>query len=309
MRHLTADLRLVLASLAAGLLFCGPVYAQLDEPVFVGGPSSGVFRPTFSGELRNEIFLPPGTNGGVIDTADYVVDFAGRTVVFDVIVDELEWDKIVAAPPPEIVGNPDAEIITIVSFEGGVVEVALDGDPAPGFTVDLVDNRGVDQIIGPDDFVFSHGHPVLWDTSRFETNGQLWFFGFAPILSSDYDGDGHVAQGDLDLVLLNWGNGASTLPATWINQRPTEGTVDQVELDGVLLNWGNSSPFRGGASVPEPSTFALLLLAAGIGRSMLWFYRATVRTRGSSQAYSTSSSKLVTAKTAATRSMAPCTTM
>jgi hypothetical protein len=99
------------------------------------------------------------------------------------------------------------------------------------------------------------------------------FYGFAGSASGggdgitgDYDATGQVAQGDLDLVLLNWGKTVppDTLPAEWVNQRPT-GLIGQAALDPELLNWGNTSgsgAVLGAAStVPEPATIALFGLA------------------------------------------------
>ncbi|MEM7625016.1 MAG: hypothetical protein AAF333_05255 [Planctomycetota bacterium] len=60
----------------------------------------------------------------------------------------------------------------------------------------------------------------------------------------DYDGDGFVGQGDLNLVLLNWG--ATQLPTGFnesaLGNGSFDGRIGQNELNGVLLNWGNGSP-------------------------------------------------------------------
>lgn len=88
-------------------------------------------------------------------------------------------------------------------------------------------------------------------------------------LPGDYNNNGTVEQGDLDLVLLNWGSAASAVPDTWTNDPPA-GIVDQSELDGVLLNWGNTfassiAPAGGAAlGVPEPQTWALLVVAVSL---------------------------------------------
>ena len=62
-------------------------------------------------------------------------------------------------------------------------------------------------------------------------------------LAGDYNSSGLVEQGDLDLVLLNWGANASPAPDGWNNPdyQPTEPQINQDELDGVLLNWGNTA--------------------------------------------------------------------
>jgi hypothetical protein len=82
--------------------------------------------------------------------------------------------------------------------------------------------------------------------------------------SGDYNANALVEQGDLDLVLLNWGtelldpNGAG-----WIHDAPS-GPIGQSELDAVLLNWGKT-PERSAAAalasgVPEPTAAALAVV-------------------------------------------------
>ncbi|MEM1098512.1 MAG: PEP-CTERM sorting domain-containing protein [Planctomycetota bacterium] len=73
----------------------------------------------------------------------------------------------------------------------------------------------------------------------------------------DYDEDGQVAQGDLNLVLNNWG-AARTFEDPGGTVFSTA-NVDQEELNGVLNNWGaQAAPSFEGAAVPEPATFAAL---------------------------------------------------
>ncbi|MEM9752353.1 MAG: PEP-CTERM sorting domain-containing protein, partial [Planctomycetota bacterium] len=75
-------------------------------------------------------------------------------------------------------------------------------------------------------------------------------------LIGDYDDDGQVAQGDLNLVLNNWGEDAPFDPN---GEAFTTGTVDQEELNRVLNNWGSTSaPSFERSAVPEPASFALL---------------------------------------------------
>ncbi len=88
---------------------------------------------------------------------------------------------------------------------------------------------------------------------------------FAGILG-DFDGSGQVEQGDLDLVLQNWGAdiAVSGIPAGWVTDLP-EGQIEQTELDRVLQNWGSASaPDFAGATrsgVPEPTGLVVLLPA------------------------------------------------
>lgn len=102
--------------------------------------------------------------------------------------------------------------------------------------------------------------------------GLFWRIDYEPnsvglsivdLLEGDFNGDDHIDQADLDLVLLNWGEDAAVPPEGWTNDPPS-GVIDQAELDRVLLGWGDLA-VRPAASavarVPEPS--AWLLGAAG----------------------------------------------
>lgn len=100
-------------------------------------------------------------------------------------------------------------------------------------------------------------------------------------LPGDYSDNGLVEQADLDLVLLNWGNGFDMLPAEWVNERPTMGIVDQAELDGVLLNWGNTADGAGAlsaaAGVPEPTAAGLGAVGLVVLGAAGWCRRAYLR--------------------------------
>ena len=86
------------------------------------------------------------------------------------------------------------------------------------------------------------------------------FFSLAVVagLAGDYNDSGSVEQGDLDLVLNNWG---SDRTAGFVANTDglTSLQVDQEELDRVLNNWGSSAaPSFEGSAVPEPAALALL---------------------------------------------------
>ncbi|TWT40839.1 glycoside hydrolase family 16 protein [Botrimarina hoheduenensis] len=77
----------------------------------------------------------------------------------------------------------------------------------------------------------------------------------APMLvPGDFNADGKVDNGDLNLLLGSWGS--STIPAAWVNGFVGP-TVDNGELNALLGDWG----FGTGVAVPEPGTVALALLA------------------------------------------------
>jgi hypothetical protein len=77
--------------------------------------------------------------------------------------------------------------------------------------------------------------------------------------AGDFDDSGAVGQGDLNLVLQNWGDTSPPVPAGWINEQPT-GLIGQAYLNTVLQNWGNSV-VASASAVPEPTTSALALAA------------------------------------------------
>ncbi len=78
------------------------------------------------------------------------------------------------------------------------------------------------------------------------------------LLAGDYNDSGSVEQGDLDLVLNNWG-GPRTAGFVANADGFATANVDQEELDRVLNNWGSSNaPSFSGSPVPEPAVAALL---------------------------------------------------
>ncbi len=93
----------------------------------------------------------------------------------------------------------------------------------------------------------------------------------AVALTGDYDDSGQVEQGDLDIVLQNWGTANFTGNAgNLVGGGPFDGLVDQNELDGVLQNWGSSAaPDFRGTAVPEPGVVggAALVSVLAIRRS------------------------------------------
>ncbi|MEM1027034.1 MAG: hypothetical protein AAGJ38_03030 [Planctomycetota bacterium] len=76
-------------------------------------------------------------------------------------------------------------------------------------------------------------------------------------LLGDYNDSGQVEQGDLNLVLNNWGSATPPIPAGWVNDLP-DGFIDQNELNRVLNNWGNqSAPLTSPLTVPEPASLLI----------------------------------------------------
>ncbi|MEM1445324.1 MAG: hypothetical protein AAGF84_04660 [Planctomycetota bacterium] len=107
-------------------------------------------------------------------------------------------------------------------------------------------------------------------SSRLDTqdsaSGAVYLYDLVSILAlaGDFDGDRIVAQGDLNLVLNNWG----TVRGDWANaDRFASETVDQEELNAVLNNWGSSaSPSFASRDIPEPVAALGLFLFTGVQR-------------------------------------------
>jgi hypothetical protein len=94
-------------------------------------------------------------------------------------------------------------------------------------------------------------------------------------LAGDYNGNNLVEQGDLDLVLLGWGQDTPTVPTGWDYDLPS-GAIDQAELDRVLLGWGQRFPgaslppaAAGPSGVPEPLSLAVSAVLASRYRHRL----------------------------------------
>ncbi len=115
----------------------------------------------------------------------------------------------------------------------------------------------------------SFGEDLIGNLYIVDRAGRIFRIGADLITTvGDYNGNGLVEQGDLDLVLQNWGRDTADLgvPGGWINDFP-QGLVDQAELDGVLLNWGDTAvPGFDGVVVPEPAS--LLLAGGGVALSL-----------------------------------------
>ncbi len=195
----------------------------------VAGSASGIANPDGNRELIAQGYLGfwlrtfgPGLSVRI--AIDDVEGTAERGVAKDIIADGdwhlYEWDL-----------DDDAQWDGWVNGDG-----LIEGQTV---TLDSI------QFFGSDD-------ATVWlDAVMFDPFGSL--AAAVAGLPGDYDGSGQVEQGDLDLVLQNWGQDTSGgAPGGWINDLP-DGVIDQAELDAVLQNWGSSAtPALGGLTVPEP---------------------------------------------------------
>ncbi len=132
-------------------------------------------------------------------------------------------------------------------------------DQITGIFDNVLNGQRLDTIDGEASFMVHYGPGSAFDPNRIILSDFMFnSFGF----SGDYNGNGQIEQGDLDLVLQNWGvdTDAAGAPAGWTGS-PPEGLIDQLELDGVLQNWGIlDAPEFHGLNVPEPAYATWLLL-------------------------------------------------
>lgn len=164
---------------------------------------------------------------------------------------------------------------------GNILEPAVSGDPRPGeirlTPYDGVNDPFPDELIN-DAWIEATGssvapaaaafvRPSFIYIKPFREFGEYWidnvrFFETGSELEGDFNSDGFVSQGDLDLVLLNWGDQIDVdgVPRGWTSSAPT-GQIGQARLDDVLLNWG-SGVAPSFTAVPEPSALALMSLAS-----------------------------------------------
>ncbi|MEM1026998.1 MAG: hypothetical protein AAGJ38_02850 [Planctomycetota bacterium] len=157
-------------------------------------------------------------------------------------------------------GEFDRLVVAGEAFIGGVIKVVLGFDPSNGDSFEVLDIAS--SIESPGDvytFDFSQAalNPGLeWDTSDFKNSGVLRVISQLAALAGDYNENGTVEQGDLNIVLSNWGRPRAFEDGVSLFETVN---VDQEELNVVLNNWGGSSaPNYAGSTVPEPALATLI---------------------------------------------------
>lgn len=101
--------------------------------------------------------------------------------------------------------------------------------------------------------------PTAWNVTDWNGLTPLASLRLAggPAVEGDFNGDGQVDNGDLNLLLGSWGD--STVPPEWINGFTAP--VDNGELNALLGNWG----FGVSAAVPEPVGVLGWIVAMAMG--------------------------------------------
>jgi Aspartyl protease len=79
------------------------------------------------------------------------------------------------------------------------------------------------------------------------------------LIHGDLDGDGFVGITDLNIVLSNWNQAVP--PGNPLADPSDDGFVGIEDMNVVLGNWNAGTPPSGTANIPEPGSFAMLLLS------------------------------------------------
>ncbi len=217
--------------------------------------------PDFTFEMTTAASNAVGLSTNTIDTQT-ATQFEPITWQFDNLA--LDYETTYSATFVTL--SPDGLTLTPIRTAVTFVEYA-ETEPGSGVfeaiaNIGGVDNFDINALFGDFDGTgFSSGTPLGEDLGFGAT------FTTTPVsaLAGDYNASGQVEQGDLDLVLQNWGldTDANGPPAGWLADLPS-GQIEQSELDGVLQNWGATAvPGFSGSAVPEPGAAAVGLLGCG----------------------------------------------
>jgi hypothetical protein len=235
------------------------IVLQFNDPV-TQQTLDGIVSYTGTAINNLVLFVDPTTgNVKIRNTSPFTVQIDGYTISSDtnsLNSDPAQWNSLQDQP-----GEAGANWSESNLSDGRVSEVQSAGTTTlTGNSTTTFDLGGLFKTGGTQDLSFE----FLLAGESGPNTGVVVYEG--TVIDGDYDDSGQVAQGDLDLVLLNWGKTVppDPVPAGWINQQPS-GLIGQGALDGVLLNWGNtagSGAALGVASnVPEPATFFMLVAA------------------------------------------------
>lgn len=245
----TADFNFIEPDITIDSLGRAAFAATLDDG------SEGVWRESAPGVLEPALIegqTPVGAPAAVTNITDYTMNSSGRLVAQADLADFTFglFDIDTAGVATKIVATGD-----VLDFGDGPVEITeIDFTGAFGSpTATATGYNDAGQVAA-----YLEGESV--DTFEFFSAIVVFDAPASVAVAGDFNGDGRVDNGDLNLLLSSWGEAASPAPAGWEGDPPTSPAIDNDELNALLSNWGSGTA----NAAPEPATagsVALLVLA------------------------------------------------
>lgn len=235
-----------------------------DKGLFLFDDSDGITQIAREGQAA------PDDNGQFVSFSDYALNDAGQIA-------------FTAALGGTSGGSVDDYGIFLFDPTEGLHEVVREGDTMLGGTIEYVDLvTSIYGYFGQWSNGFNDLGQIAYSFGLADGRSGIALWGLADPdrLVGDFDGDGEVGQGDLNLVLDFWGDAAVagvSPDSAWLDPTDITGTlIGQDELAIVLKNWGNTAALASRLDeiaaatglgeddirglIPEPGTAALMLV-------------------------------------------------
>ena len=160
------------------------------------------------------------------------------------------WDNLISGTA---FTGPEA-----LAVHGATPYVTSDGSHWANWTRSYAFETGISQeaSMDPDLTTGTRKLFTYLDVAALDDLG--WDISVPSFQPGDVNGDGFVGSADLDAIRGAWGQ--TVTPGAASGDLSGDGIINSADLDIVRANWGAGIL---AASVPEPGTFVLLLVAAG----------------------------------------------
>ena len=195
------------------------------------------------------MFTDPNVSDGSCGCNEFSVDISGNTAILGAQYDDDAGERAGATYLFDVTTGEQISKLTAVD--------AAENDLF-GFSVGISGNTAIVGAIFNDDAGRSSGAAYLFTTSQ---------------LAADLTNNGFVDFEDLTVLLANWNKQVGAEAGNLVN--PTTTPVNFDDLTVLLADWTGPGPAAspagalGAEAVPEPSTWALALVAALVGLPVL----------------------------------------
>ncbi len=231
---------------------------------------SACAAPTFA--LPSINLVDMGANSGRLDiivtgsgsiAAEIALVGGGAYALTNVAVNSAIFDTANPGDSPFIAGSPEGGDSVGLTFEPSL------GRAFAAFGSGVIAEPGTYTLLT---FEYSINPPWPIGFSGISASGLVAQAGFVTsglhsrsgvvvdVFGGDFDGNGVIGNGDLTLLLANWGKAVPPVPSGWIGSQPTVPNIGNDELTSLLSVWGQSSV---ASAAPEPGA-ALLAAACGV---------------------------------------------